>query len=137
MTTRILRIGRRYHFEAAHRLYSKALSQDENIKIFGKCARVGGHGHNYVVEILIEGEADPLSGEVMPREDMNARVKELLLDRVDHRNLEDVITDEVTTGENLAAIFFSWLHDAFGEGRQLVSLRVRETRNNLMESVGV
>lgn len=121
-----LTVSRTYHFEAAHRLYAETLSPEENERIFGKCARAGGHGHNY--EVTVRLRASQLS-----REEMDRRVKSSLLDRVDHRRLEDVLPGMVTTGEALARTFFEWLEPAFRNDAPLQRITVRETRSNLFE----
>jgi len=128
-----VQLRRRYRFEAAHRLVSEQLSEDDNQRIFGKCCRPGGHGHNYEVEITLRGTPDPQSGFLIGRANLDGIVAERLLDRVDHRNLNDVITDRVTTGENLARVFYSWLRPAFAGSPRLVALRLRETENNVFE----
>lgn len=126
-------LTRRYRFEAAHRLISDDLSDAENERIFGKCCRPGGHGHNYEVEVTLCGEPDERTGFLLSRERMDALVNEHLVDRVDHRNLNDVIDDVVTTGENLAHRFHEWLQPAFQAPVELVRVRVRETPKNLFE----
>ena len=129
-----LRLCRVYRFEAAHRLYAPRLDPTENERLFGKCARPGGHGHNYEVEVCVEGELDAKAGVLIDRRRMDSIVRRSLLERVDHRNLDDVLgPDTVTTGENLALTFFDWLAPKFEGGVRLHRLRVRETRNNSFE----
>ena len=133
---RKLRLVRRYWFEAAHRLFVPGQSDEQNMAMFGKCARPGGHGHNYEIELILEGEPDPETGEIVDRPELDARVDALLLSRVDHRCLDDVV-DVVSTGENLAILFADWLRPAFTGRARLVAVRVRETRNNFFESPAV
>jgi len=128
-----MRLGRVYAFEAAHRLVSDALSEEENRHVFGKCARPGGHGHNYQVEVVVEGQVDPRVGMVLDRQELDRRVEERLLSRVDHRDLNQVV-DTVTTGENLATVFKEWLEPAFCDGPRLVTVRVVETPKNRFET---
>jgi 6-pyruvoyltetrahydropterin/6-carboxytetrahydropterin synthase len=133
---RLVELTRRYRFEAAHRLHTTLLSEDENQRVFGKCCRPGGHGHNYEVELTLRGRPDGMSGFLMSRQRMDALVEEHLLARVDHRNLNDVIDDVVTTGENLARRFHEWLRPVFDRPAELVRVRVRETPKNLFEYPG-
>lgn len=128
-------LRRLYRFEAAHRLLSDQLSEEENWATYGKCYRPGGHGHNYEVELHFEGEPDPRSGMLMPRARMDRIVQEQLLDRVDHRNLNDVV-DGVTTGEVLALEFARWLQPHFGGRCRLARVVVHETARNRMETTG-
>ena len=57
--------GRRYHFSASHRLHVEALSEEENRATFGKCNNPFGHGHNYVVEVMLSGPVDAVTGMVV------------------------------------------------------------------------
>ena len=128
-----VRLGRRYRFEAAHRLVASSLSDEENWRIYGKCSRPGGHGHNYEVDVCLEGEIDPVTGLLVRRDELDAIVREKLVDRCDHRNLNDLI-DEVTTGENLARIFFDWLDPALRPLATLRRVRVYETARNVFDA---
>jgi 6-pyruvoyltetrahydropterin/6-carboxytetrahydropterin synthase len=130
-----VRLTRVVRFEAAHRLCSSQLSDEQNRAVFGKCSRPGGHGHNYEVEVSIEGAVDPATGMVVAREHLDRLLREHLLQRVDHRNLNDVI-ELVTTGENLARLFHSWIQPAVPAGMRLARVRVLETRRNRFESTG-
>ena len=135
MTARV-RLTRRYRFEAAHRLVVEDWSAEQNWKVFGKCSREGGHGHNYEFEVTVEGEPDPRTGLVVVREEMDRRVRETVVDRCDHRDLNRVITDRVTTGENIARVFFDWLQPLFDEQARLVRVRVFETERNVFDATG-
>ena len=130
-----LRLCRIYRFEAAHRLFSPRLSAAENERLYGKCARPGGHGHNYEVEVCVAGEPQVTTASIIAPAELDAKVRTLLLDRVDHRNLDEVLAGVVTTGENLARTFFEWLAPAFGGSARLYRVRVRETRNNTFEFI--
>ena len=133
----VLQLTRRYRFEAAHRLYAHQLSEEENWEIFGKCSREGGHGHNYEFEVTLEGTPDSRTGLLVIREEMDLEVRTLILDRCDHRDLNDVITDRVTTGENIARVFFDWLEPAFATRARLVRVRVQETARNAFDAHAV
>ena len=58
-------LTRRYRFSASHRLHSPRLSEEENQRVFGKCNNPGGHGHNYVLEVTVNGKPDPKTGMVV------------------------------------------------------------------------
>ena len=126
-------VTRRVRFEAAHRLWSTQLDDAANEATYGKCSREGGHGHNYEVEVTVEGEPDPRSGLVVVRADLDAAIDEHLLRRCDHRDLDRVIgADTVSTGENLARIFFDWL--APHVPARLTRVRVYETPRNIFDA---
>jgi 6-pyruvoyltetrahydropterin/6-carboxytetrahydropterin synthase len=132
-----MKLTRIYRFEAAHRLVSNQLGDAENDRVYGKCSRRGGHGHNYEVEVTLEGDPDRRSGMLMSRHDMDARVERALVSRVDHRNLNDVVEDrEVTTGENLSTLFWTWLAPEFASSPRLARVRVVETPRNRFETTG-
>ncbi|HKI84575.1 MAG TPA: 6-carboxytetrahydropterin synthase [Candidatus Krumholzibacteria bacterium] len=124
-----MRVGRIYRFEASHRLHTSALAENENVEVYGKCANEGGHGHNYELVLLFEGEPDPITGMLFDRRKVDRRVQECLISKVDHRHLDDII-DEVTTGENLARVFKNWLDEEFAGGPRLVSVELVETPRN-------
>jgi 6-pyruvoyltetrahydropterin/6-carboxytetrahydropterin synthase len=133
----VISLTRIYRFEAAHRLVTPALSDEENRRIYGKCCREGGHGHNYEVEVTVSGEVDARTGFLLSREEMDRRVRTALVDRVDHRNLNDLVDPrDVTTGENLATLFWSWLEPRFVDRPRLTRIRVLETARNRFETTG-
>ena len=130
-----VRLTRRVRFEAAHRLWSAQLDEAANRRVYGKCAGDGGHGHNYEVEVTLEGPLDPRSGLLIVRADLDRILEENLVSRCDHRNLDEVIgPDEVSTGENLARIFFDWVEPQIPSPARLARLRVYETPRNVFEA---
>ena len=82
-------LGRRYHFAASHRLHSAKLSEEENNRVFGKCNNPYGHGHNYVLEVLFSGAADPATGMIANLAELDAFVNERVIEPFDHRSLQD------------------------------------------------
>ncbi len=136
-----MRLTRRYSFSASHRLHTDALSDEENESLFGKCNNPFGHGHNYVLEVSVAGEADGLAGMVVPRGKLDDFVGRTALDRIDHTDLnQDVkeLQEIVPTTENLALVVHRWLRavwDAeFGdEGAKLDRVRIEETTRNSCE----
>jgi 6-pyruvoyltetrahydropterin/6-carboxytetrahydropterin synthase len=126
-------IGRRESFNAAHRLYDPGLSDDENRRMFGKCASL--HGHNYVLEVVVGGEVDEANGYVMDLKLLSDIICRRVISDVDHRNLNtDVpwLAGRIPTAENLALTFWERISTELPEGR-LRSLRVWETDKNWAE----
>lgn len=72
----------------AHRLNSPRLSREENVKLFGKCNNPNGHGHNYKLEVSIEGPVDPITGMIINMTDLKDIIKVAVLDVFDHTNLD-------------------------------------------------
>ena len=96
-------VGRRETFNAAHQLYDPGLSDDENRRLFGKCANL--HGHNYILEVVVAGEIDQASGYVLDLKLLSDVINTQVIRDVDHRNLNtDVpwLKGCVPTTENLA-----------------------------------
>lgn len=126
--------GRRYMVSASHRLHTHALSADQNRSAYGKCNNPHGHGHNYVVEVLVGGEVDAATGMVVDLAALDRAVGERVLDRFDHANLnlDPLFHDRVPTTENFCLAIFALLRDAL-PGRELDYLRVEETESNFFE----
>jgi 6-pyruvoyltetrahydropterin/6-carboxytetrahydropterin synthase len=125
--------GRRESFNAAHQLCDPALSDDENRRLFGKCANL--HGHNYVLEVVVAGEIDQATGYVLALKLPSDVISRQIIRDVDHRNLNtDVpwLKDLVPTTENLAQAFWERLGPELPDGL-LRSVRVWETDKNWAE----
>jgi len=121
-------VGRRESFNAAHQLCDPDLSDEENRRIFGKCANM--HGHNYVLEVVVAGEIDQASGYVLDLKALSQIIRD-----VDHRNLNtDVawLKGRIPTAENLAQAFWERLQPELPDGL-LRSVRVWETDKNWAE----
>lgn len=126
--------GRRYSLSASHRLHTDALSEEENRAAYGKCNNPHGHGHNYVVEVLIGGEVAAETGMVIDLADLDAAVQRSVIDRFDHRNLnlDPLFEDKVPTTENFCRVVFGLLQNALPAG-ELEYVRVEETENNFFQ----
>ncbi|HEU5351923.1 MAG TPA: 6-carboxytetrahydropterin synthase [Terracidiphilus sp.] len=122
---------------ASHRLHTDALSDEANREAYGKCNNPHGHGHNYVVEVLVGGEVSPATGMVINLADLDAAVRKLVMERFDHRNLnlDPLFTTEVPTTENFCRAVFGLLSNALPAG-ELEYVRVEETENNFFQCRG-
>jgi 6-pyruvoyltetrahydropterin/6-carboxytetrahydropterin synthase len=126
-------VSRRESFSAAHQLRDPGLSEDENRRLYGKCADL--HGHNYVLEVVASGEIDPATGYVIDLKQLSDVICARIIEDVDHRNLNtDVpwLEGLVPTAENLAVAFWERLRLELGAG-SLHSLRLWETDKNWAE----
>src|SRR5258707_8619327 len=97
-------LARRYRFAASHRLHTDKLSEEENARVFGKCANPYGHGHNYMLEISVSGEMDPATGMIANLAELDNFVEREVIEVFDHHSLnEDVAAfcDVVATPGNL------------------------------------
>jgi 6-pyruvoyltetrahydropterin/6-carboxytetrahydropterin synthase len=130
-----MEVTRVYHFSAAHRLENPALTADDNARVYGMCARP--HGHNYYLEVTLRGEPDPITGMAIDLGRVDEVVQAVVLDRVDHRSLEDVaqLDGVITTGERLAQAFWDLLAPVLPAGA-LARVTVVETAKNRFEYAG-
>ncbi|NJO77917.1 MAG: 6-pyruvoyl tetrahydropterin synthase [Cyanobacteria bacterium RM1_2_2] len=125
------------HFSAAHRLASPHLSLEENTEIYGKCARVNGHGHNYHLEVTIKGEIDPRTGMIADLVAFQNAVDDHVVEPMDHTFLnKDVpyFANIVPTAENIAVYIRDVLRQPIQEiGAQLHKVKLIESPNNSAE----
>jgi 6-pyruvoyltetrahydropterin/6-carboxytetrahydropterin synthase len=132
-----IELGRRYRFAASHRLHTNQLSEEENARVFGKCANPYGHGHNYVLEISVSGDVDPATGMIANLADLDSFVEREVIEVFDCHSLnEDVAAFQKTvpTTENLCIEIFERLK-SFPKAK-LERVRVQETTNNSFEYAG-
>jgi 6-pyruvoyltetrahydropterin/6-carboxytetrahydropterin synthase len=125
-----VQVSRRESFNAAHQLCDPGLSDEENQRLFGKCANL--HGHNYVLEVVVAGEIDQTTGYVLDLKQLSDIISRLVIQDVDHRNLNtDVpwLEGLIPTAENLASAFWERLRPELPEG-SLRSVRLWETDKN-------
>lgn len=126
--------GRRYTFSASHRLHADSLTPEQNRAAYGKCNNPHGHGHNYVIEVLVGGNVDPGTGMVVNLVDVDTVVQSNVITRFDHThlNLDPLFTSLVPTTENLCRVIYRLISEEL-RGVQLESVRVEETENNFFE----
>jgi 6-pyruvoyltetrahydropterin/6-carboxytetrahydropterin synthase len=128
-----VRLTQRVRFEAAHRLVSPHLDGAANVEIYRKCARPGGHGHNYEIDVTIRGIPDSVTGLLMPRREFCDAIDRAVIERCDHRDLNTVI-ENITTGENLSRTFFEWIASELPDSVELYRVRVYETARNVFDA---
>ncbi|NWW34989.1 PTPS synthase, partial [Panurus biarmicus] len=136
-SARLARLSRSVTFSACHRLHSKSLSDEENLKLFGKCNNPNGHGHNYkgrkLISILAHG-IDPVSGMVMNLTDLKEYMQEAIMEPLDHKNLDKDVpyfSEVVSTTENLAVFIWDSLQKLLPRGI-LYKVEVHETEQNVV-----
>lgn len=131
-------VTRRVHFNAAHRLHNPARPDEWNQQTFGVCNNPNYHGHNYEMDVTVEGEISPDSGYVMDIGDLKALVERHLLSRLDHRNLNlDVpwFRDRIPSAENIAVVCWEELSRVLSPSLTL-RIRLWETPRNYVEYQG-
>lgn len=133
-----MKIIRIEHFNAAHRLNNPAWSSEKNKQVFGKCNNDNFHGHNYQLEVHLDGPIDPETGYVMDMKILSDLIKDEIIERFDHRNLNlDCPEFEGVnpSAENIARICWELLRDKIDTSLQL-TLRLWETPRNGVEYSG-
>ena len=131
-------ITRRETFSAAHRLFKPGLSDEENLKLFGKCSNPNWHGHNYTLEVIVAGEVDPETGFVMDIKELKEIIRDNIISKVDHKNLNldtDFMKGKIPTSENIVISIWNELVDKITKG-MLYSVKLYETENNYFEYRG-
>jgi len=126
-------VSRRDTFNAAHELRDPGLSDEENQRVFGKCANL--HGHNYVLEVVVAGEIDAATGYVLDLKHLAEVMSRRVIADVDHRNLNSYVPwldGVIATAENLAVAFWERMRSELPAG-SLRTVRVWETDKNWAE----
>ncbi|MBT4904254.1 MAG: 6-carboxytetrahydropterin synthase [Flavobacteriaceae bacterium] len=105
-------VSRKAHFNAAHRLYRKDWSDEQNDAIFGKCSNPNFHGHNYELIVSVTGPIDPNTGYVMDMKVLKDYIKSEVEDAFDHKNLNIEVpefADTIPTAENIVVVIYNKL----------------------------
>jgi 6-pyruvoyltetrahydropterin/6-carboxytetrahydropterin synthase len=136
----LLQITRRTYFNAAHRLHNPDKSEEWNQRVFGKCNSPHYHGHNYVMEVTVEGEPHPETGYVLDLSVLKRIIQEKILSQCDHKNLNVEVAflqGIMPSTENILVAFWKELEPAIAaEGVRLHRIRLHETENNSAEYTG-
>ena len=133
-----MRVCRRATFNAAHRLFRKDWSDEKNNAVFGKCNNPNFHGHNYVLEVWIEGSIDTETGYVIDLKIVKDLIKNEITDRFDHKNLNLDCKEFLNlnpTAENIAVVCWNLLRSELDTKYEL-SIKLWETENNIVEYNG-
>jgi 6-pyruvoyltetrahydropterin/6-carboxytetrahydropterin synthase len=130
-------LNRRYMFSASHRLHSDQLSEGENRDLYGKCNNPHGHGHNYTIEVSVSGQVDAKTGMVCNLVDIDKCVRENILERYDHQNLNLLpeFKSVVPSTENLCVEIYEILKREFRLAH-LERVKIEETMMNSFEYSG-
>src|SRR5215212_10177976 len=125
----MVHLARQVRFSAAHRYFLPDLSDEENVRLFGTSAGPSGHGHDYICEVTVRGEADPVTGIVMNLVDLKQLLEECVTEPLDREFLtarHPFCRGQVPTGENLVRLIWRVL-EASLVGAQLHRIRLAES----------
>lgn len=133
-----VKVSRKAHFNAAHRLYRPDWSFEKNDTVFGKCNNPKYHGHNYDLIVSVTGEIDPETGYVMDMKQLKDLIKAEVEDALDHKNLNVEVPEFKAlnpTAENIAVVIFNKLRPHI-EGSKELEIVLYETPRNFVTYTG-
>lgn len=135
MNNKKVAVFRKEHFNAAHRLHNPHWTDEENARVFGKCNHPNYHGHNYELIVKVTGEINPETGYVIDLKILSDLIKEQVLDKFDHKNL-NLDTKEFKnlnpTAENIATVIYDLLRAQIDQ-RYDIKITLYETQRNYVE----
>jgi 6-pyruvoyltetrahydropterin/6-carboxytetrahydropterin synthase len=128
-------VYRKEHFNAAHRLYNPSWTDEKNDDVFGKCNNPHFHGHNYELVVKLTGETNPDTGYVIDMKFLSDLVKENIIRRFDHKNLNldvEEFKNLNPTAENIAVVIWNILRNKI-DNKYDLKITLYETERNFVE----
>lgn len=138
----MIHVCRKEHFNAAHKLWNPNWSEEKNKEVFGPCANVNWHGHNFELIVTVKGKPDPETGFVVDLKQLSQLIRKEVIDKVDHKNLNvdvDFMAGKMASCENLVMEFWRILYpevDKIVKSGGLYKLTLYETPRNFVEYFG-
>ena len=130
-----VKVSRKEHFNAAHRLFNPSWPAEKNDDVFGKCNNPNYHGHNYELIVSVIGEPDPETGYVFDMKVLSDLIKENVLRKFDHKNLNldsPYFSDLNPTAENISIVIWKLLREKIDSKFDL-KITLYETERNFVE----
>ena len=130
-----VKVTRKEHLNAAHRLHNPSWSDVENEKVFGKCNNPNYHGHNYELLVSLVGEPDPATGYVYDLKELSDLIREHVIRKFDHRNLNldtEYFRDLNPTAENIVVVIWKILREKIDPKFEL-KITLYETERTFVE----
>lgn len=131
-------VNRKAHFNAAHRLFNKNWSEEQNFEVFGKCSYPHYHGHNYEIIVAVKGEVDQETGFVMNLDELRKIIAVEVEDYLDHKNLNIDIEEFKNvnpTAENIVILIWNKIRAKLASDLEL-KVTLYETPRNFVEYTG-
>ena len=128
-------VYRTAHFNAAHRLHVPSWSDEQNKQFFGLCNNAHYHGHNYDLEVRVEGEVDSVTGYLIDMKLVKQYIDEEVIERFDHKNLNldtELFKNLNPSAENIAIVIYNLLRPRIAEQLAL-KIRLYETERNFVD----
>jgi 6-pyruvoyltetrahydropterin/6-carboxytetrahydropterin synthase len=138
MMKKTVYLTRKAEFSASHYYHNPDLSSEENQRLFGKCNNLNGHGHNYTLEVTVEGEVDAKTGFVLDLKQLKEVLNREVLDAFDHRHLNKEVPEfatQIPTTENIAIAIWRRLEPKL-TGAKMHRVRVYETPDLFVDYYG-
>lgn len=136
----VIYLTRRERFNAAHRLFRPDWDEEQNREFYGKCSNPNWHGHNYVLYVTVAGNIDPATGFVVNLKWLSRLIREKVIEKVDHKNLNlevDFMKGKIVSTENIAVAIWEQIEPEIrAQGARLHRIRIEETENNFVEYYG-
>jgi 6-pyruvoyltetrahydropterin/6-carboxytetrahydropterin synthase len=138
----MVHVIRKEHFNAAHRLFNPAWTEEKNLEVFGLCANNNWHGHNFELIVTVKGKPDPDTGFVYDLKQLGDLIKAEIIDKVDHKNLNldvDFMKGKLASCEILVMEFWKILApkiQASSSSATLHKIHLIETNKNSVEYFG-
>jgi 6-pyruvoyltetrahydropterin/6-carboxytetrahydropterin synthase len=133
-------LTRRERFNAAHRMFRPAWSDEKNLEVYGKCSNPNWHGHNYTLYVTVTGELDPENGYLVNLKTISSIINQYIIEKVDHKNINlevDFMQNRIPSSENLAIAIWEQLEPHIRAlGVDLYCVKIEETENNFVEYFG-
>jgi len=133
-------LTRKERFSAAHRLFRPEYSDEENLRVFGKCSNPNWHGHNYTLYVTVKGEVNKSTGFVIDLKKLSQIINEKVIEVLDHRNINlevDFMKGKLASTENIAiGIWHELAPEIRNLGAMLHCVKLEETENNIAEYFG-
>ncbi|QXP69509.1 6-carboxytetrahydropterin synthase [Polaribacter sp. R2A056_3_33] len=133
-----VKVYRRAHFNAAHRLFNSEWSDEKNAEVFGKCSNPNYHGHNYEMIVALFGEVDPITGFVYDLGVLRELIKVEIEEPFDHKNLNIEVPEFKNlnpTAENISIIIYNKLRAHIPANLE-IEVTLYETRRNFVRYSG-
>ena len=127
-----VKVSRRAHFNAAHRLFRPDWDEQRNNEVFGKCNNPNFHGHNYELIVSVTGEIDKETGFVMDLKILKDLIRREVEDALDHKNLNLEVAEFKNlnpTAENIAVVIWKKLRPHIGKSKDLEVVLYETPRN--------
>lgn len=129
-----VKVSRKAHFNAAHRLYNNEWTDARNAEVFGKCANPNYHGHNYELIVSVSGKIHPETGFVMDMKVLKNIIREEVEDKFDHKNLNEQVEEFKSlnpTAENIVVVIWKKIRERIENDLEL-EVTLYETPRNFV-----